>query len=83
MNNPDLFFVVPTYRLRDVGETIKQYDEHFWRNGQSVRLLVLDDSSPANHEKYHPLLEQTRTITTFSMSARKKRRISSHSSMSG
>ena len=61
MNDPDLFFVVPTYRLRDVGETIKQYDEHFWRNGQSVRLLVLDDSSPANHEKYYPLLEQTRT----------------------
>ena len=61
MNDPDLFFVVPTYRLRDVGETIKQYDEHFWRNGQSVRLLVLDDSSPANHDKYYPLLEQTRT----------------------
>jgi hypothetical protein len=61
MNDPDLFFVVPTYRLRDVGETIKQYDEHFWRNGHSVRLLVLDDSSPANQEKYYPLLEQTRT----------------------
>jgi hypothetical protein len=50
------FFVVPTYRLRDVGETIKQYDEHFWRNGHSVRLLVLDDSSPATQEKYYPLL---------------------------
>jgi hypothetical protein len=33
MQDPDLFFVVPTYRLRDVGETIRQYDEHFWRNG--------------------------------------------------
>ena len=61
MNDSDLFFVVPTYRLREVGETIKQYDEHFWRNGHSVRLLVLDDSSPANQEKYYPLLEQTRT----------------------
>ncbi|MEA2660135.1 MAG: hypothetical protein QOF64_2886, partial [Candidatus Binatota bacterium] len=61
MNDADLFFVVPTYRLRDVGETIKQYDEHFWRNGHSVRLLVLDDSSPANQEKYYPILEQTRT----------------------
>ena len=61
MNDTDLFFVVPTYRLRDVGETIKQYDEHFWRNGHSVRLLVLDDSSPANQEKYYPILEQTRT----------------------
>ena len=24
----DLFFVIPTYRLRDVGETVEQYDEH-------------------------------------------------------
>ena len=61
MQDPDLFFVVPTYRLRDVGETIKQYDEHFWRNGHSVRMIVLDDSSPANQEKYYPILEQTRT----------------------
>lgn len=59
MNDPDLFFVVPTYRLREVGETIKQYDEHFWRNGHSVRLLVLDDSSSANQEKYYPLLGQS------------------------
>jgi len=26
MSDPDLFFVVPHYRLREVGETIKQYD---------------------------------------------------------
>jgi len=57
----DLFFVVPTYRLRDVGETIEHYDEHFWRNGHSVRIIVFDDSSPANQEKYYPQLEQTRT----------------------
>ena len=50
MHELELFFVVPTYRLRDVGETIKQYDEHFWRNGHSVRMLVLNDSSPANQE---------------------------------
>jgi hypothetical protein len=61
MQNKDLFFVIPTYRLRDVGETIELYDEHFWRNGHSVRILVFDDSSPANQEKYYPLLEQTRT----------------------
>jgi hypothetical protein len=61
MQNKELFFVIPTYRLRDVGETIELYDEHFWRNGHSVRLLVFDDSSPANQEKYYPLLEQTRT----------------------
>jgi hypothetical protein len=57
----DLFFVVPTYRLRDVGETVEHYDEHFWRNGHAVKIIVFDDSSPANQEKYYPLLEQTRT----------------------
>jgi hypothetical protein len=61
MQEPELFFVIPTYRLRDVGETVEHYDEHFWRNGHSVRMIVFDDSSPANQEKYYPLLEQTRT----------------------
>jgi hypothetical protein len=41
----DLTFVIPTYRLRDVGETVEQYDQHFWRNGHSVRIMVFDDSS--------------------------------------
>jgi hypothetical protein len=61
MQATDLYFVIPTYRLRDVGETVEHYDEHFWRNGHSVRILVFDDSSPANQEKYYQLLEQTRT----------------------
>jgi hypothetical protein len=61
MLNHDLFFVVPTYRLREVGEAVEQYDEHFWRNGHAVKMIVFDDSSPANQEKYYPLLEQTRT----------------------
>lgn len=61
MQEQELLFVVPTYRLRDVGETIEQYDEHFWRNGHSVRMIVFDDSSPVNQEKYYPLLEQTAT----------------------
>ena len=61
MQEIDLFFVIPTYRLREVGETVEQYDEHFWRNGYSVRMIVFDDSSPANYEKYYALLEQTRT----------------------
>jgi hypothetical protein len=57
----DLFFVIPTHRLRDVGETVEHYDEHFWRNGHTVRMIVFDDSSPVNQEKYYPLLEQTKT----------------------
>jgi hypothetical protein len=61
MPDPDLFFVIPTYRLREVGETVERYDEHFWRNGHSVQMIVFDDSSPANQEKYYPLLEQTCT----------------------
>ena len=61
MPSNDLFFVIPTYRLRDVGETVEHYDEHFWRNGHSVQMIVFDDSSPVNQEKYYPLLEQTKT----------------------
>jgi hypothetical protein len=61
MPQQDLFFVIPTYRLREVGETIEQYDDHFWRNGHSVRMIVFDDSSPANQEKYHSVLEATKT----------------------
>jgi hypothetical protein len=66
MLEKDLFFVIPTYRLRDVGETVEHYDEHFWRNGHSVRLIVFDDSSPANQQKYYPLLEKTRTHNDLS-----------------
>src|SRR6201981_2932130 len=61
MQERELFFVIPTYRLRDVGETVEHYDEHFWRNGHSVRMVVFDDSTPANQQKYYPLLEQTHT----------------------
>jgi hypothetical protein len=61
VSQQDLTFVIPTYRMRDVGETVEQYDQHFWRNGHSVRIVVFDDSSPANQEKYFPLLEHTRT----------------------
>jgi hypothetical protein len=61
MSPDDLYFVIPTYRLRDVGETVKDFDEHFWRNGHSPTLIVCDDSSPVAQEKYYPLLEQTST----------------------
>jgi hypothetical protein len=54
-------FAIPTYRLRDVGETVESYDENFWRNGSAVPLVVFDDSSLATHEKYYFGLEQTRT----------------------
>jgi hypothetical protein len=60
-NDDDLSFVIPTNRLRDVGETVEQYDEHFWRNGHSPEIIVFDDSTPANQEKYFPLLEKTKT----------------------
>jgi hypothetical protein len=61
MPDNDLYFVIPTDRLRDVGETVELYDEHFWRNGHSVKMIVFDDSSPVAQEKYYPLLEQTKT----------------------
>lgn len=61
MQEKELFFVIPTYRLREVGDTVEHYDEHFWRNGHTVQMIVFDDSSPANQEKYYSLLEQTKT----------------------
>jgi hypothetical protein len=61
MNPREPVFVVPTYRLRDVGETIERYDENFRRNGHSVKMMVFDDSTASTQDKYYPLLEQTRT----------------------
>ncbi|MCC7273412.1 MAG: hypothetical protein IT561_12150 [Alphaproteobacteria bacterium] len=61
MNEMNCHFVIPTYRLRDVGETIEAYDENFWRNGHVAPLIVFDDSSVANHDKYYANLENTKT----------------------
>jgi len=61
MPEPDLTFVIPTYRLRDVSETVEKYDESFWNSGHSPRITIFDDSTVANHEKYYPLLEKTKT----------------------
>ncbi|HWW84019.1 MAG TPA: hypothetical protein VNZ26_10480 [Vicinamibacterales bacterium] len=61
MDAHELSFVIPTYRLRDVGDAIEQYDRHFWNNGHALKLIVFDDSSPANQQKYFELLERTRT----------------------
>lgn len=52
MTEPDLQFVIPTHRLRDVGETIEAYDANFERSGQTAPIVVFDDSSIANHDKY-------------------------------
>jgi hypothetical protein len=62
MKTAETVFVVPTYRLRDVDATIEAYDEHFWSNGHSVKMMVFDDSSLANHQKYFSRLESTKTV---------------------
>ena len=62
MSLTESIFVVPSYRLRDVGATIEAYDEHFWSNGHSVKMMIFDDSSLANHEKYFNRLEHTKTV---------------------
>jgi hypothetical protein len=61
MDANNLTFAIPTNRLRDVCDTVELYDQHFWRNGHSVRIIVFDDSSAVNQEKYFPLLEKTHT----------------------
>jgi len=54
-------FVIPTYRLRDVGKTVELYDKHFQKNGHRVDIIVLDDSDVVNQKKYYSKLEETRT----------------------
>src|SRR5580698_8144070 len=61
MNDPETYFVIPTHRLRDVSQTIHEYDDHFWRNGHSPQMIVFDDSTPTNVEKYFSHLETTKT----------------------
>jgi hypothetical protein len=61
MLDADPIFVIPTNRLRDVGETVEVYDEHFRRNGHAVTMIVFDDSSVVNQHKYYSALETTRT----------------------
>jgi hypothetical protein len=56
-----LTFAIPTYRLRDVGETVQEFDANFAANGHAVKIMVFDDSSPATHTKYYSALEHTRT----------------------
>lgn len=61
MNSTETLFAIPTYRLRDVAETIEAYDANFRCNGHSTRLFVFDDSSLSSHEKYYQALGETRT----------------------
>jgi hypothetical protein len=62
MPDEEPIFVIPTNRLRDVGETVEAYDEHFRRNGHAVTMIVFDDSSAVNQQKYYSGLERTRTF---------------------
>lgn len=62
MKPKETIFVIPTHRLRDVAETIEKYDDNFWANGHAVKMIVFDDSSVVNYEKYYELLEQTKTV---------------------
>jgi hypothetical protein len=79
MPTDDLYFVIPTYRLRDVGETVRLYDEHFRRNGHAPTLIVCDDSSPVAQEKYYPTLEQTPThCELFYVGPREKEQFIGH-----
>lgn len=61
MQEPETYFAIPTQRLRDVGQTVREYDEHFWRNGHAPQIMVFDDSTPANVEKYFPHLQEVKT----------------------
>src|ERR1017187_10941327 len=79
MREPELTFVIPTYRLRDVAETVDAYDEHFWRNGHEVRIVVFDDGTAANREKYYALLEANATYNpVYYVGPQEKERFLTH-----
>jgi hypothetical protein len=61
MELPELIFTIPTYRLRDVSEALTAYDENFHHNGHSVKMMIFDDSTLGNHDKYYSMLEETTT----------------------
>lgn len=79
MNDQELYFVIPTHRLRDVAETIRAYDEHFWNNGHSPQIIVFDDSTTANVEKYFSQVESIKTHSElFYVGPRQKEEFASY-----
>jgi hypothetical protein len=42
-NDDSLSFLTPTTRRRDVGETVEEYDEHFWLNAHSREIIAFGD----------------------------------------
>lgn len=61
MTEKPLQFVIPTHRLRDVGEAVEAYDDNFRRCGQTAPIHVFDDSPQASHDKYFAQLERAKT----------------------
>ena len=62
MKTAETVFVVPTYRLRDVAETIEAYDEHFWSNGHSVK-MDLETNVSTQFTTENSLLLQERPVS--------------------
>jgi hypothetical protein len=63
MKSNKTIFIIPTYRLRDVAAMAEKHDQHFWTNGHAVKIMVFDDSSVANHEKYYPFSSRPKPST--------------------
>ncbi len=45
------------HHLRDAGQAVEAYDDHFRRNGDSVKIIAFDDSTVTNQEKYYGLFD--------------------------
>lgn len=59
-------FAIPTCRLRDVGEAVEAYDQHFAHYGHSLRLVVFDDSNARLHDRFFPRLASIKTKNELS-----------------
>ena len=82
MKDPELTFVIPTYRLRDVAATVDAYDEHFWRNGHDVSIVIFDDGNLANRNNYYRLLETNATYNpVYYVGPQEKERFLTHLAM--
>ena len=77
MRTKTTIFAIPTNRLRDVAETVEIYDRHFWSSGHSVKIMIFDDSTVGNYEKYYAKLEQTKTVNDLYYIGPRKRGIHS------
>lgn len=79
MHSHEPVFVIPTYRLKDVGKAVAAFDAHFHQHGHSIPIWVFDDSTYDGHRRYYGHLERTPTFNeVFYVGPREKSAFLAH-----